>query len=383
MDWTGLRIEFPVTRQWAYFDHAAVAPITGRAQQALRAWSDDQAENGDVHERRWVRRVEEVRQLAAQLINSDAKDIAFLKNTSEGIGIVAEGFPWQPGDNIVTAAEEYPANLYPWMNLAGRGVEVRMVQTRDRRIWIDDLRQAMDAGTRIVSLSAVEYASGFRNDLETIGSLCRERGILFVVDAIQCLGVIPLDVQKTPLDFLAADGHKWMLGPEGAGIFYARREVVDKLHPVGIGWNSVVGARNFSHIDFALKPYAGRWESGSLNVAGISALGASLELLLNIGIPAIWQRVAELMDYFCARAEKLGLDIYSSRQPGDRSSIVSVCWPQGNPRRFVRRCREAGIVINQRGGRLRISPHCYNIPEELDHLAALLQSEKASVSSLV
>jgi selenocysteine lyase/cysteine desulfurase len=372
MDWTALRTEFPVTRRWAFFDHAAVAPISGRAQQALVDWAADMAENGDVHEAQWVQRVEAVRRLAGQLLHADPLDIAFIKNTSEGIGIVAEGFPWQPGDNIITAAEEYPANIYPWMNLAGRGVEVRMLASRDRRLWVDDLRALMDQHTRIVSLSFVEFASGFRNDLDAIGTLCRERGVLFFVDAIQGLGVVPLDVERTPIDFLAADGHKWLLGPEGAGIFYIRREHVDRLHAVGVGWNSVIGCRDFSRLDFRLKPHAGRWESGTLNVAGITALGASLELLLGIGIPAIAARVLELTDYLCEHAERAGLEIYSGRRPEDKSAIVSLLVPGADVRALVRRCRQEQMVINQRAGRLRVSPHGYNTLEEIDRFLALM-----------
>jgi cysteine desulfurase/selenocysteine lyase len=372
MDWTALRNEFPVTRRWAFLDHAAVAPISGRAQQAIVDWAADMADNGDVHEARWVQRVEAVRRLAGQLLHADPLDIAFIKNTSEGIGIVAEGFPWRPGDNLITASEEYPANVYPWMNLAGRGVEVRSLATRDRRLWLDDLRTLIDQRTRLVSLSYVEFASGFRNDLDAIGTLCRERGVCFFVDAIQGLGILPLDVQRTPVDFLSSDGHKWLLGPEGAGIFYIRRELVDRLHPVGIGWNSVIGSRDFSRIDFRLKPHAGRWESGTLNVTGISALGASLELLLGIGIPAIAERILELTDYLCERAVRAGLEVYSSRRPADKSAIVSLIVPGADVRALMRRCRQEQIVINERAGRIRVSPHCYNTFEEIDRLLALM-----------
>src|SRR5262249_6473215 len=163
--------------------------------------------------------------------------------------------------------------------------------------------------------------------LDAIGSLCREKNVYFFVDAIQSLGMFPLDVQRTPVDFLAADGHKWLLGPEGAGIFYIRRELVDLLHPVGVWWNTVVCSRDFSRLDFRLKPHAGRWESGTLNVAGITALGASLGLLLEIGIPAITERVVELTDYVCDRAVKAGLAVFSSRRPGDKSGIVSLVAP--------------------------------------------------------
>jgi selenocysteine lyase/cysteine desulfurase len=372
MDWTALRSSFPVTRQWAFLDHAAVAPLSAPARDALLDWAAYMTDNGGVRVQRWIQRVEEVRALAGRLLNADPLDVAFVKNTSEGIGIVAEGFPWRPGDNVVTAQEEYPANVYPWMNLSGRGVEVRLVPSRGNRLPVDEVRAAIDGRTRLVSLSFVEFASGFRNDLAAVGDLCRERGVYFFVDAIQGLGVLPLDVRALPIDFLAADGHKWLLGPEGAGLFYIRRDLVDLLHPVGVGWNSVVGAWDFSQLDFRLKPHAGRWESGSLNVGGISALGASLALLLEAGIPAVAERVLGLTDHLCERAARAGLEVFSSRAPGDRSGIVSLTAPEGDPRELVRRCRHEGIVINQRAGRLRVSPHCYNTPDEIDRVVEVL-----------
>jgi selenocysteine lyase/cysteine desulfurase len=260
------------------------------------------------------------------------------------------------------------------MNLAGRGVELRRVASRGPRVAIDDIVAAIDSRTRIVSLSYVEFASGFRNDLEAVGTMCRDRGIIFVVDAIQGLGVLPLDASKLPVDALSADGHKWLLGPEGAGIFYLRRDLLDRLHPVGIGWNSVVGSRRFSKIDFQLKPHAGRFESGSLNVGGVLALGASLEVLKDIGWPIIQQRVLLLTDYLCERAATRGLEIFSSRIDRERSSIVSLIAAGQDPQSVKRRCRDAGIVINHRAGRLRFSPHAYNTEEELDRAIEVIQS---------
>jgi cysteine desulfurase / selenocysteine lyase len=378
MDWQSFRPEFPITRRWAFFDHAAVAPLSGRARQALQEWAADLTENGDVYHGRWMKRVEEVRGLFGRLLHCDPLDFAFVKNTSEGVGIVAEGYPWQPGDNVVTAQEEYPANVYPWMNLARRGVELRSVPTRNGRIVLDDLRNAMDARTRLLTISWVEYASGFRNDIDAIGALCRQRGILFFLDAIQGLGVFPLDLGRTPIDFLAADGHKWLLGPEGAGILYVRRELVERLHPIGIGWNSVVGATDFSRIRFELKPHAGRWESGTLNVAGIAALGASVELLLQIGIDAISTRVLELTEYLCRKlADSQNFKVFSSRISAEASGIVSLAVADGQDlHSLVSLCRGQGIVINHRGGRLRVSPHFYNTFEELDKLVMCLDERQ-------
>ena len=365
-DWSAFRAHFPVTRKWAFFDHAAVAPLPDPAARAIAEYAQDLVENGIQSIGKYARRVAEVRRLSAQLLHAEPDDVAFVANTTHGIGLIAEGFRWQPGDNVVTAAEEYPSNLYPWMNLRLRGVEMRAVPSRGNRLEFADLAGAIDAHTRVVTISAVEFASGFRNDLAALGSLCRQKGIFFFVDAIQALGVLPINVADLPIDALAADGHKWLLGPEGAGIFYIRREWVDRLHPIGVGWNSVVEALNFDRIDLQFKPHAGRWEGGSHNVAGIVGLGASLELLLETGIDAIAAKVLELTDYLCERAASAGAEIFSSRAPGEKSGIVSLSVPGKPPQDLKRRCEQAGVVVNVRGGRLRLSPHAYNTFEELD-----------------
>jgi cysteine desulfurase/selenocysteine lyase len=380
MDWTAFRNEMPVTKRWAFLDHAAVAPLTGRARQALCDWAADVAANGVVTEQEWLRRVEAVRRLAGRLLDADPQDIAFIKNTSEGVGIIAEGFPWRPGDNVVTSADEYPANVYPWKNLTDRGVELRMVPSREGRVVLDDLCAALDGRTRLVALSFVEFASGFRNDLDAVGQLCQERGIAFFVDAIQGLGVLPLSVARTPIDFLAADGHKWLLGPEGAGILYVRRDWIDRLHAIDVGWNSVVDSFHFDSSSFHLKPNAGRWESGALNVGGIAALGASLELLLEVGVEAICSRILELTDYLCEQAQRAGVKTFSSRRPAEKSGIVSLT-VGGDVRDLIGRCRQAGIVVSRRAGRLRVSPHCYNTIEELDHLLDVVRQGERPVAA--
>jgi selenocysteine lyase/cysteine desulfurase len=366
-DWTAFRAHFPVTRHWAFLDHAAVAPLPDVAVQALHDYAASLAENGIAAVARWLDRIKKVRDLAARLLNAPAPvDVTFIPHTSFGVGIAAEGFPWEPGDNVVTAAEEYPANQYPWMNLRDRGVEVRAVPSRGSRVAIDDLRNAMDARTRVLTISAVEFASGFRNDLAALGELCRARGVFFFVDAIQALGVFPLDVQQLPIDALSADGHKWLLGPEGAGIAYVRREWADRLRPVMVGWNSVVNAFDFSTIDYTLKPHAGRWEGGAYNVPGITALGASLQLLLDAGIDNVCRRVMDVTDYLCEQSASAGLEVFSSRSAGEKSGIVSLVKPGHDPAALMKRCRAAGVVVNNRGGRLRASPHAYNTEAEID-----------------
>lgn len=371
MDWTAVRAHFPVAKQWAFLDHAAVCPIPDTAAAALAEYARRIADHGiaDIHF--WVNRVAEVRRLAARLVNAlSVDDICFIPNTTTGIGLIAEGYPWRPGENVVLAAEEYPSNQYPWLNLRGRGVEVRRVPSRGNRVEVTDLRAAMDASTRVLAASFVQFGSGFRSDLDALGELCRERGVFFFVDAIQGLGAFPVDVQKTPIDALAADGHKWLLGPEGAGIAYIRREWIDRLHPVGVGAHSVVNPFDYGTIDYKPKPHAGRYEGGAVNLPGITALGESLKLFLDIGPPVVAERVLELTDYLCDRALSLGLEVFSSRRDGDRSGIVSLTVPGADPKDVMRRCRAAGVVVNVRVGRVRVSPHAYNTTDDLDRFLA-------------
>ena len=367
MDWTRFRTQFPVTARWAFLDHAAVAPLPAPAVAALADYAASQAANGIAAVKEWLNVVEDVRRCAAQLINAPhVDDIFFIPSTTYGIGVIAEGFPWRPGDNVVLAAEEYPANQYPWMNLLHRGVEVRRIASRDGRIRVDDFRDAMDARTRVLTVSSVEFASGFRNDLDRLGELCRDRDVFFCVDAIQSLGTFPLDLRQTPVDALAADGHKWLLGPEGAGIGYIRRDWVERLHPIGVGANSVVHPFAYTTVDFSLKPHAGRWEGGAYNIPGIAALGASLKLLLETGIDAIEERVLALTDYLCDAAAARGWRVYSSRNDGEKSGIVSLIHPTLSSADVMKRCRAAGVLVNNRADRVRVSPHAYNTESELD-----------------
>ncbi|GBD36125.1 Cysteine desulfurase [bacterium HR36] len=372
-DWQQLRQEFPVTQRWAFFDHAAVSPISRAAHQTLCAWADDVLFNGEINEPAWEKEIEEVRSLAAQLLDTSPECIAFIKNTSEGIGFVAEGYPWKPGDNVVVPADEYPSNVYPWQNLANRGVEVRLVPSRSGRVVLDDIRQAMDARTRVVAVSFVEFATGFRVPLAELVEMCHQRGVHVFVDAIQGLGAIPLSVRAIPLDMLAAGSHKWLLGPVGAGIFYLRSELLEVLDPVSVGWKSVVRHWDFTTLDFRLKPSALRWENGTLSAGILLAFGASLRLLLELGLANIWQRIEYLTDQLCQRLESGGWRIFSSRLAQEKSGIVSVEPRRQEARTLVRQARQEGIVINHRAGRLRISPHCYNNEEELARLADFLE----------
>jgi len=369
------RAEFPVTREWTFLNHAAVAPLSKRAHARILAWADDFSNHGNVREAEWYREVEAVRAASARLIAAAPEEIAFLKNTSEGLALVAEGLDLKSGDSVVIVGREFPANIYPWLHLESRGIAVRMVQPGEQgRVSIDEIAAAIDRTTRLLSISFVQYASGFRSDLAALGSLCRDHGVLFCVDAIQGLGVFPVNVNAMQIDFLAADGHKWLVSPEGAAIFYCRRELLDRLRPVSVGWKSVANYGSFAQIDLRFPPTAARFECGSLNVAGITALGASLQLFEEVGIPEIEQRVRAVTNLLVDRLAGAGANVYSSRRPGEWSGIVSFDWPEDDPRRLKLHCLKRQVMISYRDGRLRASPHFYNNAADIDALLEALKS---------
>lgn len=376
----------PSARRWAYFDHAAVSPLTRPAAEALAAWTDDVLANGDTNWPDAYRGVEAVREAAARLLGAHVDEIALVPNTTVGINLVAEGLDWRPGDNVVTLADEFPSNIYPWMNLGDRGVETRRVPTEaSGRLDLDRLAAACDERTRVVAVSWVGYATGYRHDVERISQIAHDRGALLVLDAIQGLGAFPLDVSRTLIDALAAGGQKWLLGPEGTGIAYIRREHLDRLRPLGVGSHSVVHQFDYTRIELDLKPAAGRYEGGAQNMGGLLALGASLRLLMELGMESVAAAVLDTTDRACRRLTEIGATIVSDRRPDDRggqqrSGIVAFELPGCDSLAVKKHCLKRDVVLSCRAGRLRISPHAYNNEEDVDRLIEALKSCEESLS---
>jgi cysteine desulfurase/selenocysteine lyase len=369
-----LRAQMPVAAKWAYFDHAAVAPITLAASMAIRKWHDQTLHEGDTCWPEWSRLSEATRDSAARLIGAERDEIALVPNTTWGIGLVAEGLDWRSGDNVVTLADEFPSNAYPWLNLATRGVETRRVPTDNGRLNVDDLAAACDARTRIVSVSWVGYAVGYRHEVDRIVEIAHDRGALMLLDAIQGVGALPFDVRKTPVDFLSADGHKWMLGPEGAGMAYIRREHLDKLRPLGVGWHSVKHATDYTRIELDFKASASRYEGGSQNMVGMIGFGASVDVLLELGSEAVAAAILDITDVACERLSAIGANVVSDRRPEHRSGIVAFELAGRDPLAVKKHCLTRGVVLSCRAGRLRIAPHAYNNEEDVDRLIEALQS---------
>lgn len=371
--------EFPILRRWRFFNHAAVTAITHRVAQAMRQYVAE-AENSAYIGAEWYPRIESLRESVARLINAHRDEIAFVKNTGEGLSIVANGIDWISGDRIVTTNVEYPSNIYPWMEVCRRyGAELVLVKEETgaqgcRHVPIDKiLHEADHPRTRLVTLSHVEFASGQRHDLAAIGKFCRERGKLLCIDGIQSVGAVPVDVEAMNIDYLSADGHKWLLSPEAAGIFYCRRDLLARTRPLTIGWMNTVNAMDFGTYDYTLKPDARRFECGSHNVCGLLGLKAAVEMFLEIGIDAVADRLRLLGDRLAAGLRDRGYTLLSPRDSGAWSGIISFTAPHLDGEQLVKTLRnQHQTEISLRVGRLRCSPHFYNTEQQVDELLELL-----------
>src|SRR5580704_4951775 len=298
------RNQFPVTEKLIYLNHAAVAPLSHPAAEAMKWLADDALENGSLNYQKWLDTYQGLRNAAARLVNGSPEEIALMKNTSEGIATIAMGLNWRAGDKIVAFKEEFPANQYPWQRLAERGVIIDWLSVTDPLDQIDEAAR----GARLVAISFVQYLTGFRADLVKIGEICKRRGAIFFVDAIQGLGAFPLDVSAAHIGALAADGHKWMLGPEGCGILYISRELQEQVAPVEFGWTNVASYNDYGSRDMTLRADAGRYECGTLNTIGCFGLRASIEFLLEVGIENTAQAVQALGDRIWEGVTALGFE---------------------------------------------------------------------------
>jgi len=372
MDWDSVRDEFPITRNYNFQNHAGIAPVCRPAAEAARTYLRQAEENAYIRGG-FYRHAEQVRQSAAKLINANPDEVTFIKNTSEGLSMVANGLSWKRGDNVVITKAEFPANVYPWQSLRSHGVEVRTAIEEDGRIPLEQLIGLIDSRTRLVAISSVQFASGFRTDLASLGHYCQSKGVFLCVDAIQSLGVLPVDVHAMNIDFMAADGHKWLCAPEGCGLFYVRKEIQGHLRPTSIGWMSMKCAMDYGRAQYEFFDDIRRYDSGSYNLMGIYALGGAIEMLLEIGIEHVAARVMSLTDRLVAGVRDKGYRVVSSRQPGEGSGIVALTSESHDHAEIQRHLQtEHRIVIAVRNGRLRVSPHMYNTFKELDRLIEVL-----------
>lgn len=366
--------EFPLTDELIYLNHAAVGPWPKRTGEAVIKFAEQNTRYGSHFYLDWLNKEAELRtQLQTLLSAPSLDDIALVKNTSEALSFVASGLTWQPGDNVVSSNEEFPSNRLPWESLANQGVEFRQADLHNADTPEDALFALVDGNTRLLTISSIQFASGLRMDLKRIGEFCKRRGILFCIDAIQSLGAVQFDVQAYQADFVMADGHKWMFGPEGLGVFYTTPEARDKLKLTQYGWHMMKDIHNYENKPWEVHPTARRFECGSPNMLGIHAFSASLSLLLEIGMATVEAQVLEKSNYLIDVIDKNErLVLLSAKQSPLKSGIVIFKHRTVTNVVLYKYLQENGVVCALRGGGIRFSPHFYNTFEEIDRTLELI-----------
>ena len=358
--------EFSLISDIIYLNHAAVGPWPRRTAEAVKAFADENAAKGSLDYPRWLATADTLRGRLKSLLNAPSReDIALLKNTSEALSFVAYGLNWDQGDNIVSTNQEFPSNRIVWESLASKGVVFREADLRCGRSPEDALFALVDGRTRLITVSSVQFGTGLRLDLARIGEFCKKSGVLFCVDAIQSLGAVAFDTQSIQADFVMADGHKWMLGPEGLAVFYSSPDARNHLSLSEYGWNMVEKAGDFDAREWKIAPSARRFECGSPNMLGIHALDASISLLLDAGMEAVEKRVLENSSYLFEEIRSRGLVLITDDSPGRYAGIVTFRLPDGYSARLHAHLTQNGVFCALRSGGIRFSPHFYTPKEHL------------------
>ncbi len=366
-----IRDLFPAAKKYAYLNSAACAPLPTIAVEAVVKQLRDVSENGTLNFMDWVATKNRAREIIASMLKVGAEQIAFMRNTSDGFATVANGIKWCKGDNIVTFAKEFPANFYAWRRIRDEfGVEIRACHERRGRIDLDEFIGLIDANTKLVSISAVQFASGFRADLERIGTAARTVDALFAVDIIQALGTMPFDLEAQKIDIAAGASHKWLCAPEGGGILYLSERARERVAPTLVGWISVENAWDFEDSEQEFRPNALAWESGTGAASLFYGLEQSAKLLFETGAERIEKYLEELSDYLCELVAGKNYEIISSRAPGEKSQIVCLRNNNGlTSNETAAELAKAGVIVSPRGDRIRIAPHFFNNTRDIERLA--------------
>ncbi len=376
MDPLEVRSLIPLSSRYIHMNHAGVSPMSRRAAAAVEQVVE--ASLNRPYRDRWAQdEADRVRGLVARLINGSPDSVALTRSTAHGISLLAQGLDWQKGDNVVGANGEYPANVYPWMSLASKGVEFRQAQAVGGRITPEQAFTLVDPRTRVVALSHVEFWNGFRVDIETIGAECRRRGIVFAVDVMQSAGALRLDTGRMAVDFCAAGAGKWLMGPPGIGFCFCAPELLERLQPPIVGVCSVVGYDRYFEYDLTLAPSARRFEESVISLLDTAAFGAALEVLLDVGTEVVERRVLELSARLAAGLAARGYEIVEPwpRARSESSGIVSFRKPGAEPQEVLRDLSAAHVIARTHSDFVRLSPHFYNTEEEIDRVLEVLAPE--------
>lgn len=366
-----IRALFPALEKYTYLNSAAVAPLPTVAVEAVHKQLRDVCENGSANYIDWVATKNRARQLIAQMLKVQAEQIAFVRNTSDGLSTIANGLQWQKGDNIVSFEREFPSNFYAWRRIRdAHQVELRLCPEREGRIDLEEFINLIDTNTKVVSVSAVQFASGFRADLERIGRAARKFDALFVVDMIQGFGVLPFDLEAQFVDAAAGASHKWLCAPEGCGVLYLGARAQERVAPTLVGWISVENSWDFEDSEQKFKPNALAWETGTGAASLFYGLEQSVRMLSETGAERIAKYLENLTDYLCELLAGKNFDIISSRAAGEKSQIVCIKPNNGaTSNEIAERLSKQNIIVSPRGDRLRIAPHFFNNHTDIERLA--------------
>ena len=369
-----IRSLFPITENYTYLNSAAVSPMPTITADAVYSQLNDVSKNGTRHFTSHIQTKNRARQMLAEMFGVPAEQVAFLRNTSDGFSAVAGGMKWEKGDNIVSFEREFPSNFYAWRRVRDKfDVELRLCAERDGRVDVDELINLIDAKTKLVSISAVQFASGFRADLERIGRAARKVDALFAVDIIQGLGAIKFDLPAQFVDIAAGASHKWLFSPEGSGYLYLNDRARQRVEPIFVGWISVENSWDFEDSEQPFQPNALAWESGTSGISLFYGLEQSLKLLTETGAEKIESYLADLTDYLCESAAAKNYEIVSSRAGGEKSQIVCLKHRgQLNSSEIAKHLEKENVIVSPRSDRLRIAPHIFNNHADIDKLIACL-----------
>ena len=365
-----IRSLFIAASHYTYLNSAAVSPLPATAIKGVIGQLMNVASNGSLGYLGWLKHKENARALLAGMMNVRAEQVAFTRNTSDGIATIANGLTWRHGDNIVTFANEFPANWYPWKRVRDEyGVEVRLCPEREGRIDLDEFCSMIDHNTRVVAISAVQYASGFKADLERIGRHARSVDALFVVDVIQALGGCGFDLPAQCVDVASGAGHKWLCAPEGCGFVYISDRARERVKPTLVGWISVDTPWDFNDREQPWRSTALAWESGTGCSSLFYGLEQSLRLLTDTGLQNIENYTLGLTDQLCDSLAGRDYDIVSSRASAEKSPIVCIKHRNGiTSSEIASKLEKQKIIVSPRGDRLRIAPHFYNNSNDIERL---------------
>ena len=367
--------EFPQDEELIYLNHAAVSPWPNRTSEAIRHFADENRFTGAENYKKWSAKEITLREQLRSMINAPSvNDIALLKNTSEALSVVACGIAWKDGDNVVITDEEFPSNRFPWEAQREHGVSLNQVPVQLDEPE-DALISACDKHTRVMSISSVQYGSGLKLDLDKLGSHCRKNNILFCVDAIQSIGCHQFDVQSMQADFVMADAHKWMLGPEGIALFYCRAEVQDQLKLHQFGWHMVQHAGDYDKKDWQEANNARRFECGSPNMLGTYALSASLSLFEEIGIENIETEIIEKTLHIISQLNDIkGIKLITNQNQDQLAGIVTFNIENADHKVVHAKLMKNRVICAHRFGGIRFSPHFYTPNSKLDRAIKFLTS---------